>query len=412
MTTEGVKAEKLFVDLCNRSYLKGFVFHSPRYYDPTEKEAGDVVLWVRRRAVVFEVVRRSSDANGTTKQFVKRIGEKRDQLFRDFRVFNDPQIDITMQNELGEVVAFDKPDVLPVNLFGVVIVDCDAELEPIHHGTIRKTLDGPLPVAVMTRRDFMDIVAEVDTIPDLVYYLSDRFRFLKEAFGHSPSPFLNLNNQTEKNLIAHYKMNRYSFSEDWSEQNAHGFAQVFETEWKDKREARDRENADSFVIDQIVEFIRSANRAEHPTLYHSWELASLSRRERASSVSAKIRDAFHQLCEEKPKRYFAFFNPTTGCWLVFLFRYGGDREAFADEIAALARQKAIVEAESTGFAYSVFGFGFRKSQIETGASFDNVELTIADVSDCIDASEPERAVAFETFGSWQPEKLAEFPEEF
>lgn len=230
MTAEGVKAEKLFVDLCNRSYLKGFVFHSPRYYDPTEKEAGDVVLWVRRLAVVFEVVRRLSDANGTTKQFVKRIGEKRDQLFRDFRVFNDPQIEITMQNELGEVVAFDKPDVLPVDMFGVVIVDCDEELEPIHHGTIRKTLDGPLPVAVMMRRDFMDIVAEVDTIPDLVYYLSDRFRFLKEAFGHSPSPFLNLNNQTEKNLIAHYKMNRYSFSEDWSEQNVHGFAQVFETE--------------------------------------------------------------------------------------------------------------------------------------------------------------------------------------
>lgn len=100
--------------------------------------------------------------------------------------------------------------------------------------------------------------------------------------------------------------------------------------------------------------------------------------------------------------------------LCFCFATVKTRDAFADEIAALARQKAIVEAESTGFAYSVFGFGFgfRKSQIETGASFDNVELTIADVSDCIDASEPERAVAFKTFGSWQPEKLAEFPEEF
>ena len=55
-------SEKLFAELCARSYLRGFVFHSPKYkYSGGEEEVGDVVLWVRDILIVFEIIWKSPD---------------------------------------------------------------------------------------------------------------------------------------------------------------------------------------------------------------------------------------------------------------------------------------------------------------------------------------------------------------
>lgn len=101
-------SERLFADLCNRQYLKGFVFHSPKYNDPTEKEAGDVVLWVRNMMVVFEVVWRNPSSSSSTKQFVKRIGEKRDQLESGFSAYSLKGENIYLVNEEGKTIKYQK----------------------------------------------------------------------------------------------------------------------------------------------------------------------------------------------------------------------------------------------------------------------------------------------------------------
>jgi len=196
-TRSGTQAERLFADLCNRRFLRGFVFHSPRCFNPTESEVGDVVLWVRRKVVTFEVIAKVADKTGT-KQFVKRIGQKRDQLVNDFKIFNDPNLQITMVNENAETVAFDKEDVNPFRFAGIVIVDCTQRLEKMHYGTIEKTLGIEFPIAFMTRQDFLDLAEEIDTIPDLVYYLFDRSEFLKAVYPPAPSHFLDLNLRLER----------------------------------------------------------------------------------------------------------------------------------------------------------------------------------------------------------------------
>ena len=199
--SSGIRAERLFTDLCNRYFLHGFVFHSPRFFNPTENEAGDVVLWVRREVVVFEVVARDVAGRSSTRQLVKRIGEKRDQLLKDYSVFKDPNMGIHLANEQGEKVIFDMRDLAAFGLSGVVVIDCDSHMEKLHFGTIQRYLALPFPIALMTRQDFLDLTVEVGTIPDLTYYHLDRFEVLKQVYALCPQYFLDLNSRLERNLM-------------------------------------------------------------------------------------------------------------------------------------------------------------------------------------------------------------------
>jgi hypothetical protein len=146
---EGERSERLFAELCNSHFLEPFVFHSPKFLAPTESEAGDVVLWIRRQVVVFEVIARSVTDDYGSKSFVKRIGEKRKQLARDYQIFHDPQLRIEMQNETGTIIEFNKTDLDEIGFSGVILVDYDGALEPMHFESFRRTLDLPFPVAIM-----------------------------------------------------------------------------------------------------------------------------------------------------------------------------------------------------------------------------------------------------------------------
>lgn len=404
-----MRSERLLAELCGRQFLHGFVFHSPKYYDPTEKEAGDVVLWIRRQIIVLELLTRCSDVGASTKHFVKNIGAKRNQLVSDFSVFNDPNVKVELQNEYGETVAFAKPDVFPLSMCGIVLVDSTEPLASLHYQTVEKSLVSDHPIAIMTVTDFRCVLDEVDTIPDLVYYLNDRFAFMKRVFREKTKPFLNLGTGLERNLIAFYKMHNCTFPHCWTEGNAFSWASKFDDEWRDDRNRRDAENRESFVIDQILEFLRRSNHASRSTMLHSWELAMLSRRQRAVALSSMIADAFTQLKGGREFRYFAFFNQATSCWLVFSFFFGASLEEVLERLHQLARRKAIVEVELNKFQYSVFGYAFRKSRIDTGVSFDDLAIDIVDADNCLDATNEERKIAFEFFGATRATKITEFP---
>src|SRR6266446_2246651 len=276
--SSGIRAERLFTDLCSRYFLRGFVFHSPRFSNPTEKEAGDVVLWVRLDVVVFEVISRDVTGGSSTKQFIKRIGQKRDQLLRDYRAFKDLNIDIHLVNEQGEQVPFDIRDRATFGFSGVVIVDCSNHIEKLHFGTIEKSLALPFPVAIMSRQDFLDLTAEVDTVPDLTYYLLDRFEFLKQVYALHTQYFLDLNGRLEKNLIAFYKTCENKFLiDDWKPEKALDYHSIYTSSSRNRILARNAENAESFLIDKILDFLRLNNKPTDSTLLHSWELAMMTR---------------------------------------------------------------------------------------------------------------------------------------
>ena len=111
-----------------------------------------------------------------------------------------------------------------------------------------------------------------------------------------------------------------------------------------------------------------------------------------------------------PERWFAFDNQATGCWTVFYFQYGGDRDGFREKTETLTKFKLFVEMQQRNFKYSVFGYGFRKSALHTDSWFDDVCLVIEDASDYSSIPEDEYQMALNYFGYLgKLQRIREFP---
>ena len=403
-------SERLFADLCSYNYLKGFVFHSPKYEDPTEKEVGDIVLWVRTQLIVFEIIWRNETSKSSTRHFIKNIGRKRDQLERDFNAFKEKCDEIHLINELGKRIEFRKEHFVPQNFLGVVLIDCDQHLEQLHFKTIEKSLNLPFANAIMTKQDFLDLLIEVDTIPDLKYYLNDRFNFVKKIYKSYAVRFLDLNNRLERQLIAFYKIHENTFPiEKWKELNTIDIWQKYETEFAEKIQARNEENRESFIIDRIIDFLITNNSESDSTILHAWELAVLTRRARVRILSEKISDAIERMQKGNKERHFAFYNQGTMCWSVFYFQFGGDRDTFCDKVTELAKLKLFQAIKDNNFKYSVFSYGFRKSELHTGNTFDDICLWIEDAENYNSISEQDYLLASKYFGKDKEYKIQEFP---
>ena len=409
----GERFERLFAELCGNRFLKGFVFHSPKFRNPTEQEAGDIVLWIRRFVVNFELITHNDTLSKSTKQFVKRIGHKRDQLIQDHEIFKDKRIEICFENELGQQVIFDKDDIGDFQYCGIALVDFKVPLKKLHFQTVKKTIDCDFPLAIMPLSGFIDLLTEVDTIPDLIYYLQDRSGFLRQIFEGFPNPFLDLNLLTEKKLISFYKINENKFDLDnWNKASFDKYPSQYRDEFKHKVELRNKESERSFAIDDIGDRIRKESPDGVTGKLHAWELAMLSRRQRATEIGQKIHDALSNLqTGRNEKRWFAYYNQATGCWLVFYFRFGIDSSAFQRESEQLTRYKLLIEMADRDFKYSVFSYCFRKSKIETGSSFDDIYLGIADADKTTaHLSADDIVEARRYFDGGTPHDIKEFPD--
>lgn len=408
---ESNPSERLFADLCNRQYLKGFVFHSPKYNDPTEKEAGDVVLWVRNMMVVFEVVWRNPTSNINTKQFIKRIGEKRDQLKAGFSAYSLKGEKITLVNEEGKTIKYQKECFQSGNYVGVVIVDCDSHLDKVHYETYKKSLNLPFSNAIITKQDFLDLIVEIDTVSDLVFYLKDRFEFVKSIYSECPGIFLDLNNKSERNLIGLYKMGENSFSEaHCNELLKSNSWDIYRSKFCEKIKARDSENSQTKIIDHLIDLLLHNHANEESTLLHAWELGIRTRRERVGFLADKISDAIDRMNNGNQQRQFAFYSQVTECWSLFYFQYGENPGKLKDNLVNLSQLKLFKEMKESSFNYSIFGYGFRKSSIDTGNTIDEINLWIEDAESYGEVPDEKYEEAQKYFGKPNPMKIREFPQ--
>jgi len=393
------KSEELFKELCSQQYLKGFVFHSPKYNDPTEKEAGDVVLWIRDNLIVFEIVWRNPSSDISTKSFIRRVSEKRKQLENDFIAYRDKQI--ILVNEEGKTVEYGKDNFLDRNFSGIIIVDSDVELECIHKESYKRTLVNGFPIAVMTKNDFEDLLIEIDTVPDLSYYLKDRYNFLKNIYSLCPDIFINLNIRTERNLIALYKKKSNKFDsytcKDLLEEN---IWDSYREEFREKIEIRDKENEQTNIIDNLIDVLLKNPSYDEIIPLHAWELGLLSRRERVT-FSDKVNGAL--VYSKKESRQFAYFNSNTSCWIVFYFQYNSQRESLLDNLQNMTNLKLIKEIKEESFEYSVFGYGFHVSSDEP-----EIALIIEDADNIQEIEGTRYEESLKYFGKPQAEKIKEW----
>lgn len=408
MVHESNQSESMFARLCSDTYYGGFVYRNSKFYDPTEKEAGDVNLWVRDWLVIFEVVWRNRGAGPETKSFIKRIGEKRDQLLRDFEVYANPNSDIFLRNEHGEVSRYDQRYFNEDTTRGVIIIDAEVLQGKLHFDTLRLTLESHHPIAIIKRSDFARVLVEVNTVPDLGFYLGDRHRFLREVYPSDSDCFLRLGNQMEQELIGLYKLGENSFSlERWNSSSDKRFWHRYQVERASDISRRDAENAESDFLDIVAARIRDSHGRGGFTIQHAWELALRTRRERAW-ISAKIQKKIDGLAKTGRDQKFAVEHHGTGCWDVFYFHHGIDSEHFRKEAQRMANLKMWVERAEQNFEHSVFCFAFRSSPITNRLT--EVILTVSDASDWPNISTSMLREAHQYFrGRTETDAIKEFP---
>lgn len=402
-------SEKLFSDLCAKQYLKGFVFHSPKYNDPTEKEAGDIILWLRTLLIAFEVVWRDPSNQGNTKQFIKRIGEKRKQLESDFKVYSEKSDKVELINEEGNKINYEKDYFHRDNFVGVIIVDCDSELENIHYESYKKLNTSSFPIAVMTKKDFVDLLVEIDTVSDLLYYLKDRYKFINSVFERCPHLFLNLNLRTERDIIALYKKKSNSF-EDYSCNNLsqYNIWANYREEFQEKIRDRDAENERTKVLDQLVDYLLVNSEESEIMPLIAWEIGIQTRRERVE-LADRVTKAFQGLKNKVDLRIFAYLSQTTECWSIFYFQYGENIGKLEDNLIEMAKLKLFKEMKENSFSYSVFGYGFRKSTIHTNNIFDEIVVCIEDADNYCKIPLDKYKKSLKYFGSPISKIIDEFP---
>ena len=403
------KSERLFAELCIRKFLKGFVYHSPKCYDPTEREVGDVVLWVRLFLIVFEIIWRDNKLGTNPRRFIQRIGEKREQLISDFKAFKNGNKKKLMINENRERMEYDNQYFSDKSFCGVIIIDSDIPIGRMHFETMKKSLIQDFPIAIFTKNDFIYLTKEIDTIPDLAYYLHDRYGFLKKIFAEDTDFFLNLDIRTEKNLIAFYKMNEYELDYNkWQELKMTDIWDNYREHYKEKIQARDRENRDSFRVDELIDLLRNITSQGMNTLQHAFELASTTRRYR-SQLAATLNDAFEKMAKGKRERFFSIENKITQCWQLFYFQYGGSYENFKKKVIELTRLKLIYRMKTDGFKYAVFAYAFRKTEKVTGNESDSYFFFVDDARDTT-ISEDKYRKSLEYFSGDIRKRISEFPE--
>jgi hypothetical protein len=384
------------------------VYRNPKFYDPTEKEAGDVILWVRDWLVIFEVVWRSPRAGLDTTSFIKRVGEKRDQLLRDFEVYPTPNYEIRLHNDHDETSRYDHRYFNEDTTRGVVLIDAEALQGKLHFGTLRLTLESSHPIAIITRSDFATILAEVDTVPDLGFYLGDRHRFLKQVYPHDADCFLRLGNRIEQELIGLYKLGENRFDlERWNKSSDKRFWHRYQLERASDILRRNAENAESDFLDSVAARIRDSHGRGGFTIQHAWQLALRTRRERAW-IAAKFQKKIDALLETQRDQKFAIEHQGTGCWDVFYFHYGVDSEHFRNEAQRMAHLKMWVERAEHDFQHSVFCFAFRSSPLTDALA--EVILTVSDASKWPNISPAMLTEAHQYFrGRTEADSIKEFP---
>jgi len=401
-------SERVFTELCNYSYLKGFVFHRPKIEEPTEIEIGDVLLWARTLLIDFELKWRNPKSSNIS-SFIKKIGIKRDQLERDYHFFRTAKNEILLKNENNNIIRYNNKTFDSRNFIGVVLLDFPETIN-LKYCTVKKSFELPFSLCFITFNGLVNILHEVDTIYDLAFYLKDRFIFFKYLFKNHFATTLELNSDIEKNLLAYYKINNNKFNEElWDNDNRYRYWNKYQSEFQEKIKNRNEENKKSYLIDRLINHLFSKHKDITQLPLHAWELSTFTRRQRAVALADKLSNAFERLKAGNKKRYFSFLNQTTGCWLLFYFHYGGTTETFMNELDNLCKLKTIYEVEYNRFNFSVFGYGFRKSELSLNTEFDEVYLNVEDAKNHKSSRTSLKAQASKMFGAISQTEIDEFP---
>lgn len=345
--TKGDIGELLISNFFDENFSKIYSFQSPKAHD--KAEIADVLIWLNRTAFLIEVKTRDTDEGTASIESWAhaRIKKASEQIDKNFKKIKSNE-KINLKNEYYHVQLDCNGLVQTIGLI-ILVAEEECIINPAQY--LPQLYNSEIPIHVILWNDLKLMIEEIDTVPDFIYYLQDRFDYLKKSSIHTGQ---------ELDILGYYKSKSNKFPNGTFD---------FTNQWDNYKKTmkfhisiRNEHNIYSSSIDKLEEeFISQRKLLDNIPLgmYFAWELGNLSRREKAY-YGEKIHSVFEWFSKEDNSRQFSFQSGSTQNWLLFHF-YKTSNKISQNEIERLCELKLIKEVYLNSFEYGIYAFSFEIS---------------------------------------------------
>ena len=378
-------------------------FYTFKARSKDKAEIADAVVWHNRELFLIEVKSRDpqkatapieSWATGKIEEAVTQVRRNFDRCIARETIY--------LHNEYFHV----ELDYEGLTYYtGLVILCFDGACNLCPTDSIPDIYTGPLRFHVLTWNDLCSLSSEVDTVPDLFYYLQDRYQYVRKH---------DIPLGVEKEVIGCYKLHENTFPSD----EINFAASSLWTEYQETMAAainrRDTHNDYSLIVDELEACLADARKLFSGLpigLYYVWEIGSQTRRQRA--YLGKTRHRVRQDFEKgRRSRQFCIFNQSSHNWHVYYF-FNDVGKSIGSRLRRIVRLKLIKEVHISKFEYGVYGFAFRVSSTIPLRLLGLAEATVMGACEANGYSDTDLDEALRVWGSQKYTSMVqirEFPE--
>ena len=395
--TKGQIGEKLVENFFDKNFSNIYSFSSPKTKD--NAEVADVLIWLNRKLFLIEVKTRSDEGTAPIESWGhSKIKQAYGQILKNYnRIKNNEQIFLRNNHYHTEL---DNEGL--VTILGLVVLVSDEELKIEPSQYLPEIYNSEIHIHVITWKNLEDMIKEINTIPDFIYYLQDRFNYLKK---------FKISTGNELDILGYYKANSnkfptisFDFNSQWEK---------YQNLMKSEIEIRNKHNNYSYFFDTLAKEFSSQRKLLDGIplgLYFAWELGNLSRREKAY-YGEKLNSVLEDFPKDMSSRSFSVYSGSTQNWL--LFHFIKSSENFTDkELKKLCELKVIKEKYLNDFKFGVYAFSFKISD-KYPYQILGINGVIMIGAEAVELNETNIQKALDTFGhktSYSGIKIKEFLE--
>jgi len=343
----GTAGERLIAQFFDSHYSKFFSFPNPK--TRSNAQVADVLVWMNRVVFLIEVKTRDSGSASIDSWARSKIQNAVEQIKRNYDRIRTNET-INLHNSYYNTT-LDCSSVSRV--VGLVVLVHDKHCTLLPSIAVPDIYKCDLPIHVISWNDLRRMTTEIDTVPDFDYYLTDRFQYL----GIADIPLGN-----ELNVLGYYKTQSNKFPNKPVDFGGIAFWETYHSTMAEAIASRTSHNEYSGWIDKLESGFSDQRKLfdGYPLgLYFTWEIGSISRRERAY-LGKKLDSVQAWFKKGNSTRRFAWFNGSTGNWLVFYYSKS-EQSLLHKELHRLVELKLIKEVDEASFKYGVYGFGLQVS---------------------------------------------------
>lgn len=344
----GELGERLVHQFFDSNLSKFYSF--PHARNKQKAQVADLVVWLNRWLFLIEVKARDEGTSTLETWATWRIQQAVEQICRNHQRCEQKE-EIFLYNDYFHVKL--NHDGLSRHI-GLVILAYDGVCNLSPTKAVPDIYERSLPIHVLSWQDLVSLRTEIDTGPDLFYYLQDRFEYVQNH---------DIPLGAEQEVIGYYKLHINSFPSEATDFGASAFWREYQEIMWDAIRQRELHNEYALFVDALEASFSDGRKLYDGLpvgLYFAWELGSLTRRARAY-YGEKLSSVKQWFIDGKNTRQFAYQNPATANHHVFYFA-NSDERAIQERLLRLVELKLIKHVHIDDFQYAAYGFGFRVSK--------------------------------------------------